>query len=153
MADKVINIRIEKLAEIKELFKKYPTIISWRMNEAVARSLVGLERSAKRLAPVNKQSGGGNLRQSIKSSMTGVASGKIEATANYAYYVHEGTRPHIIRARIKKGLANVRTGQYFGKIVHHPGTKANPFLELAYTAEFQNIQDEFAKVVDNLPIV
>lgn len=64
----------------------------------------------------------------------------------YAVHVHEGTRPHIIRPRRAKALrwapnaadrrltGSVRSGAAragrvrFAKVVHHPGTKANPFL-------------------------
>src|ERR1039458_8035668 len=49
--------------------------------------------------------------------------------ASYAPYVEFGTGPHEIKAVNKRVLANVQTGQIFGPLVHHPGTKANPFLE------------------------
>jgi HK97 gp10 family phage protein len=147
----LIELKIEKLPEIKKLFKQYPQIISERMDVAVQRAGLMIERSAKRFAPVNKQSGGGNLRQSIRSFRTGLAKAVVMSGANYSVYVHEGTRPHIIRPVRKKGLANIRTGQYFGKIVHHPGTRANPFLQKAIDSESQYIQSEFAKVIDNLP--
>lgn len=54
----------------------------------------------------------------------------------YAIYVHEGTKPHIIRARNAKALAfkwaaNPSThpsGLSFFASVNHPGTKPNRFL-------------------------
>lgn len=53
---------------------------------------------------------------------------------SYAYYVHEGTPPHDIRARNASVLAFFWAngpdgpGTYFFREVHHPGTKANRFL-------------------------
>lgn len=49
--------------------------------------------------------------------------------APYAVYVHEGTKPHIIRPVKKKALAS--KNKIFGKKVNHPGTKPNPFLLVA----------------------
>ncbi|OCS21489.1 hypothetical protein CFVI97532_09470, partial [Campylobacter fetus subsp. venerealis cfvi97/532] len=49
----------------------------------------------------------------------------------YAKFVHYGTKPHIIRVKKAKGLANKKAGLYFGKQVNHPGTKAQPYLENA----------------------
>jgi hypothetical protein len=79
--------------------------------------------------------------------------------APYALHVHEGTRPHIIRARfakvlavpfsryvMRKGYKHGRLGNYqaktlpkltrdgrwviLGKVVHHPGTKGTKYLEI-----------------------
>src|ERR1700684_758693 len=46
--------------------------------------------------------------------------------ASYAPFVEFGTAPHIIRPVKARVLANKETGQFFGTLVHHPGTKANP---------------------------
>ena len=56
--------------------------------------------------------------------------------AEYAVYVHEGTRPHVIRPRNKQVLAfNGREGRVFAREVHHPGTRARPFLRNALESE------------------
>jgi hypothetical protein len=48
---------------------------------------------------------------------------------NYALFVHEGTRPHVITARSARALSFEWQGKrVFFKTVHHPGTKANRFL-------------------------
>lgn len=49
-------------------------------------------------------------------------------SAPYAPFVHEGTKPHIIRPKKKKALANKKAGILFGKKVNHPGNKPNQFL-------------------------
>ena len=47
-------------------------------------------------------------------------------------YVVKGTRPHVIRPRVKKVLRFTVGGRtVFAKLVHHPGTKPNDFLNEA----------------------
>lgn len=58
--------------------------------------------------------------------------GSVHAKADYALYVHEGTRPHVIRPRRAQALRFQIGGRtVFAKLVRHPGTKARPFLRNA----------------------
>lgn len=77
----------------------------------------------------------GGLTQSIREIEAkhegGQVTGGVEATAGHAIFVHEGTKPHVIRAKKKGSLAFEKRGS--GKEVteyeiHHPGTKPDPFL-------------------------
>ena len=70
--------------------------------------------------------------------------------ASYAPYVEFGTAPHIIRAINARGLANEETGQYFGPVVHHPGTKANPFLERIIAAAQPEVTELFAQALGKI---
>lgn len=46
--------------------------------------------------------------------------------------VNDGTRPHVIRPRAKQVLRFQVGGRtVFAKVVNHPGTKPNPFLDRA----------------------
>jgi|GEM_PF-2148502 hypothetical protein len=49
------------------------------------------------------------------------------------WYVHEGTDPHVILPVNAKALRFIGDGgvQVFAAIVHHPGTKPNPWLKEA----------------------
>jgi len=142
-----IKIKVKNLNEIRAKFKVAPFKMSVELNSAVSRVITKLESKTKKEAPVNKQSGGGNLRQSIRSSMIGLARGRIEVGAHYGIYVHEGTRPHTIRIVNKKVLANKRTGQIFGRVVRHPGTQPNPFLKRAVEKNQSFIDREFLNAV------
>ena len=150
-----ITITIENFDKIRATFEKKPAKMLKELGVAIEKVLIKVNNTAMREAPVNKQSGGGNLRQSIHYSMTGVASGRVEVTGAggsphpYAVFVHEGTRPHIIRVAVKKTLANKRTGQIFGKVVRHPGTKANPFLQRAVDQENDFINRTFDEAIAN----
>ncbi|QPX62138.1 hypothetical protein PBI_INDLOVU_23 [Mycobacterium phage Indlovu] len=58
--------------------------------------------------------------------------GGVEATADYAAAVHEGSRPHLIRARRAEALRFFWHGrEVFRKSVWHPGTRSRPFLRNA----------------------
>ena len=75
----------------------------------------------------------------LRSSLTGrvVPAGSdswvgiVATPVSYALFVEFGTKPHVIRARNRRVLANTRTGDVFGPVVHHPGTPAQPFLRPA----------------------
>ncbi|UYL88134.1 hypothetical protein SEA_EVAA_23 [Gordonia phage Evaa] len=79
----------------------------------------------------------GNLGRSIREDPVvfrgpfRVESG-VTATAPYAAAVHEGTRPHVIRPRRGNVLAfDIGGRTIFAREVHHPGTRARPFLRNA----------------------
>lgn len=144
-----VHITIKNLDEVMAVFKRAPLRMTEEISRAISASIQTVERNVKREAPVNKQTGGGNLRQSIRSQMLGVASGMVEVGAEYGAAVETGTRPHIIRPVRKKALANRRTGEFFGKIVHHPGTKANPFFTRGIDASRGSIDDYFIRAVQN----
>jgi hypothetical protein len=146
-----ISIKIENIDKIKRTFLLFPNKMIIGLNKAIARSVGEVENEAKKQAPVNKAPGikGGNLRQSIKSGMSGLGSGFVVVNSNYGIYVHEGTRPHMIRIVNKRVLANKRTGQIFGTKVNHPGTRENPFLQMAVDIKASLIQELFNKALDD----
>lgn len=94
----------------------------------------------ERLAKVNAPVRSGHLRNSISASYEHVPGGvvmDVSAKAPYAVYVHEGTAPHVIGPSSAPRLVFfwVKKGRTFvgrvGQTVNHPGTKPDPFLELA----------------------
>lgn len=115
-----------------------------RRLEAIAKVSNGVLRDwqlrtvayAKMFAP--KRSG--HLKMSIHPGTVTQFHATVEASAPYAAYVEHGTKPHVIKPRFKKVLAwggarrltgTLRSGSSattFARIVHHPGTKAQPFL-------------------------
>ncbi len=62
----------------------------------------------------------------------GVNEASIDAVAPYAVFVEQGTVPHEIRPMQASALAFEIGGQLiFRKLVRHPGTKPNPFMQRA----------------------
>lgn len=83
------------------------------------------------LCPVDS----GRLRASGRMKFREAArgpTGTVEYPVKYAAAVHDGSRPHIIRAKKKKALAFKWHGQtVIVKSVRHPGTTGRPFLRQA----------------------
>ena len=59
---------------------------------------------------------------------------------NYGLFVHFGTRPHIIKPKIKKALRWSSNGRFiFSKKVRHPGYRGDPFIYNALQNTIQRI--------------
>lgn len=57
---------------------------------------------------------------------------KVGSDLEYAGFVNDGTRPHVIRPRRAKALRFTVGGRVvFAKVVNHPGQRAQPFLDRA----------------------
>jgi len=127
----MLKVEIKGFDTIVKGLIKSPEVVVRELGIALGKSMVVTHNQALKEAPVNKAGGGGNLRQNIKQNRINKLRGDIDSNATYSGFVHEGTRPHIIRAKNKKVLANRRTGKIFGKVVRHPGTQANPYMKRA----------------------
>lgn len=97
--------------------------------ETAARQVMN---RAKVLAPVDT----GRLRSSIRIESRRTFALRsvytVGSDVEYADMVHGGTRPHIIRPRTKQVLRFKVGGRYvYARVVHHPGTRARPFLDRA----------------------
>lgn len=114
----------------------------------------GVRARAKQIAPLKT----GNLKKDIqvfgdKIQRLQISIGNTKL-APYAKFVHEGTKPHIIKAKKMKALANKKSSQVFGKKVNHPGTKANPYLHKAFSeymsgAGFAKAKERLAKNISD----
>ncbi|MDO4610968.1 hypothetical protein [Corynebacterium sp.] len=95
----------------------------------VQRAQRATEASAKVRSPVDTgflraSHHGGGLRT---HGMT--VTGEVEARAEYAEAVHEGTRPHVIRPRRARALAwQGPSGMVFARSVRYPGSRPRPWL-------------------------
>ena len=124
-------------------FVPYPT--QWRKFRSSKQGPVGghINKVGKRLfvlakedAPVGKSNDGRPyVGGKLKSSMYMVYKSHwnpqviVGANTSYAYYVHEGTRPHTIRPKKSKALRFVYNGRViYAQKVSHPGQKKQPFL-------------------------
>lgn len=143
-----IKIKIEGMDELINAFEKAPDKMVNELEKAVKKTLLTIQSNSIKEAPANKEIGqGARLRQSFFIRMENKLSGVLYNRQPYALYVHEGTRPHEIRPKNKKVLANRRTGQFFGKVVHHPGTRPNPFFVRAIERSKNIIQKNFEDVI------
>lgn len=76
--------------------------------------------AARRLAPTDT----GELKRSIKASVTADGGVELRADAPHSIMVHEGTNPHTITGNPTLRFHN---GEFRNQ-ARHPGTRANPFL-------------------------
>lgn len=72
----------------------------------------------------------GDLVESIKPRFPGGLVGVVEVGTEYWSDVEYGSRPHEIRSHGPWSLRSDE-GEYFGRVVHHPGTPAQPFMRPA----------------------
>lgn len=111
---------------------------------------IGIREDANKLARAEVKRGGrkvlnrsailcpvdtGRLRAAGRIKLKELSRGPVavvEYPVSYAAAVHDGTRPHIIRARRGKALRFMVDGQFvFATAVRHPGTQPAPFLRRA----------------------
>ena len=87
----------------------------------------------------------GNLARSIVKDVE-ADSVVIRVLARYGIYVVGGTAPHVIRPAGASCLAfRARSGEMvFTRLVRHPGTKPNPFLEEAAAKTRDQVDAVFA---------
>lgn len=99
----------------------------------VFKHMMRLGNETQRYARMDVGKRTGALSRSIHVQMTSAASGlvvRIGSDNKIALLHHEGTRPHIIRARNARALVFYMNGNLvFAQSVRHPGTRANPYLQ------------------------
>jgi hypothetical protein len=81
------------------------------------------------VSPVGPLHRSGNLRSSIHAFRQPDGDVLVGPTADYAEYVEYDTRPHLITSHGPWPLRNRETGQVFGRVVHHPGTRGQHFIQ------------------------
>lgn len=98
--------------------------------QTMTRVVLLFERLTKHRTPVKR----GTLRRSITTRIEGDGDrGVIGTNLTYARYVHDGTRPHLIKPRSAKMLRFKTAGgaTVFARAVWHPGTRPQPFFREA----------------------
>src|SRR5512135_85392 len=71
----------------------------------------------------------GRLRRSVGAFEQPDGDILVGPTVSYGRYVNDGTPAHLIRSRGRWPLRSPATGQVFGPLVHHPGTRGAHFIE------------------------
>ena len=88
----------------------------------------------------------GYMASTIYKQVSG-SEGTVGIGASYGKFVVEGTAPHEIHAPIGKVLSFVVAGnRVFTPIVHHPGTKPNPFMDKAVEEARGKVDETFANL-------
>lgn len=95
----------------------------------------GLRRRTERVADRARHLAPGGMARQITTRYEGSGRGLRGVVVSghpATQYVIYGTAPHVIRPRRRKALRfDVGGRTTFAKVVHHPGTQPNPFLQQA----------------------
>ena len=88
----------------------------------------------------------GKLAGSIVKDV-GDGEATIQALASHAIYVVKGTAPHEIRPMNASVLAfETGGGMVFTRLVRHPGTRPNPFMQRAADEARSKVEETFAEL-------
>lgn len=120
---------------IKTTFEK--TGVLNKLEKALEVAMYMMEGEAIRKAPVDT----GNLRAKIKAHKINPHKWILSDGVDYGVFLEYGTEPHIIRPKFKKALKFKVGGKVvFAKVVHHPGTNAQPYFRPALDYTKANVK-------------
>ncbi|MFG2873289.1 HK97 gp10 family phage protein [Streptomyces sp. NPDC048338] len=118
------RLRLDRAALNRQL-----TASRRRKGDDVARRVVN---RAKVLAPVDTGRLRASIRMESRRTFTLKTVWTVGSDVYYAPYVNDGTRPHVIRPKTKQALRFKVGGRVvFARVVNHPGTRPQPFLDRA----------------------
>jgi len=122
----VVKIKIKGLKELKKNMAQSPRIVHEELSRFVKTTVNIIRPMMRREVPFKS----GKLSQNIQSKSNGLRGeiGPNLSATPYAIFVHEGTKPHEIRPTTKKALY-WKGALHPVKVVRHPGTKANKFVD------------------------
>ena len=132
-----------------EVTKKFKNLSEKDLKAATDKwlkeSAILIEWEAKKEVPVDN----GNLRKSIKSAVYPDYA-VVYTNIFYAPFVHEWTKPHLIRPVRKKALfwIDKEWMGHFATLVHHPWYKWNPFFTRAAENKSERIVNRFYEIIN-----
>lgn len=139
-----MKVTIPRLPELRAKYKKFPAWIAAGLSTAIKISAWEITRAVQQETPVKT----GALKRSIMPTF-GHLRAVIEPRAKYAIFVHQGTGPHDIRPIRKKALY-WKGALHPVMVVHHPGTKRNPFMERGLENVKPKVDEIFKKTIDKV---
>ena len=119
-----VEIEVKNAENVIKKLSRLPPDAKQAMSRGLVIAGHLVEADAKRLCPVDT----GRLRSSITTEKIDWDEVHIGTNVVYGPYIEYGTGPHDIVPVFAKALHFNKT---FAKIVHHPGTREQPFLRPA----------------------
>ena len=131
-----LEIKVDGLDGALHTARMFPQVVQERtpfVLKRVARVALGLMK-----ANVAVQTGA--LRSSLYAVLSGRSTLKLGSTDPKAVFIEKGTKPHVILPRRPGGVLRFSVGiapavglgrVVFTRRVHHPGTRAKPFMRPA----------------------
>ena len=131
-----LEIKVHGLDEALHTARMFPQVVQERTPVVLDR--VGKVALGHMKANVAVQTGA--LRSSLYAVLSSRSTLTLGSTAPHAVFVEKATKPHLILPRRPGGVLRFSVGiapvvglgsVVFTKRVHHPGTKAQPFMRPA----------------------
>lgn len=154
----VFKIEVEGLNELVDGFKKAPESTVNELQKAISSSIYLIRPIMKNEAPYKS----GKLRDNIMAVSQGLRAvvGPNLNVTPYAYWVHEGTDPYIIRPKTM-GYSGHPGGLYWEQgssppakhvwnKVQHPGIAPNPFVDRTFKQIKNPVQTIFRNAVQKI---
>lgn len=118
-------------------------------SKIVKKTLYNIEKDAKRNLDANGNVDTGRLKGSITTNIIGEFSGEVGTNLKYADSIESGSRPHTIKPKYKKYLY-WEGAEHPVKEVHHPGTKASPYMEPAAIKNEKKFNQDLEKLTKKI---
>ncbi|MHB8895289.1 MAG: HK97 gp10 family phage protein [Candidatus Geothermincolia bacterium] len=142
--------------QVKRIIKAFPKTVE----RALDKTALNVHGNIVKEAPKNH----GRLAGSWTPKKLSALLWGISSRVKYRFMVQTGTKAHIIRPKNKKALRfkvtqgvmkvqkdrsrfTIKTGAVYAKVVHHPGTKANPYITRAIVATEKRIPEFVDKAI------
>ncbi len=142
------TITVEGMEGLQKALQQAPVVLAQWLQKAV---VAGAAEVTKRAVRGNVPYKTGRLAQSIGRPPGGLEIGSLYAivrpATDYAYYVHEGTKPHKIYPKNGKALFWPGAAHPV-RVVNHPGTKGNPFMPRLLDLSRADIMRHFQDAVN-----
>lgn len=151
MAQTVVGIKIEGLAELEGRFRDAPGVVESEIKRAMNRSVQRVLADVKRETPVDT----GRLRSSITGRTEGSGAeirGIVGTNVKYAAYVEFGTRPHWppIKALEVWARRHGTTAYQVALGIARHGTRAREMFRKGLESNVEWIKGEFEEVGERI---
>ena len=140
-----IKIEIKNIDKLHDALMSSPKVVGKHMQEAIERSSMMFFEQLQRIMPADTS----NMARTTKRDIFPLKA-EIYPTANYAIFVHEGTRPHPVSPlHLKRWASHKGLNPYaVAKSIAKKGTKKQPFMTDAFERVEKNLSEPFDKAIE-----
>jgi HK97 gp10 family phage protein len=138
-----LQITSPSLDRLREALKRAPEKVVHEIEGALKKSGTLIANTGFKEAPVNKLSGGGQLKQNIRPHLLSKTRLEVISHAPYSHFVEKGTGIYAGHTKFLGKIPGV--GWRWIK-----GMKANPFMRRTYEKTKEKIGDYFREALRNV---
>lgn len=145
----MMNVRVEyeDLENLGIRIKTKSSKYDSQLNDLIKKTVLSIEREAKKNLTSNGSVDTGHLRRMIGTKVKDGEGEVHTSNLKYAIFVEKGTKAHIIKAKNKKYLY-WQGASHPVKQVNHPGSKEKPYLIPAFKEEVPKFLEGLKEITD-----